>query len=158
MFTDDCTMFCTICDSSDTETVHVHMQQDLDNIQAWADKWKVAFTPHKYQALTITNKRQSNHCPLTFNGVTITETPTINILGVTIDQKLNWNHHINRVATGAGQNLRILRIVGQPTAEGVQRFKKTAHHIFSRATRDGQEMLASQQSPHLTNELKKITT
>eukprot|EP00061_Rhincodon_typus_P019160 g9588.t1 len=36
MFADDCTMFCTICDFSDIEAVHVHMQQDLDNIQAWA--------------------------------------------------------------------------------------------------------------------------
>eukprot|EP00061_Rhincodon_typus_P001226 g14088.t1 len=40
MFTNDCTMFSTIHDSSDAEAVHVQMQQDLDNIQAWADKWQ----------------------------------------------------------------------------------------------------------------------
>ena len=37
MFADDCTMFSTIHDSSDTEAVHVQLQQDLDNSQAWAD-------------------------------------------------------------------------------------------------------------------------
>ena len=58
--------------------------------------------------MTITNKRYSNHRPLSFNGVTITESPTVNILGVTIDQKLNWTHHINTVATRAGQRLGIL--------------------------------------------------
>ena len=47
MFADDCTMFSTIHDSSDTEAVHVQMQQDLDNIQAWADKWQVTLEPHK---------------------------------------------------------------------------------------------------------------
>ncbi|XP_041061959.1 tumor necrosis factor receptor superfamily member 5-like isoform X4 [Carcharodon carcharias] len=40
MFADDCTMFSTICDSSDIGKVRVQMQQDLENIQAWADKWR----------------------------------------------------------------------------------------------------------------------
>eukprot|EP00061_Rhincodon_typus_P003254 g19634.t1 len=73
MFADDCTIFSTIHDYSDTEAVYVQMQQNLDNIQAWADKWQATFTPHKCQAVTITIKRQSNHHPLTFNGVPITE-------------------------------------------------------------------------------------
>jgi len=41
MFTDNCTLFSTIRDSSDTEAVYVQMQQDLDNIQASADKRQV---------------------------------------------------------------------------------------------------------------------
>eukprot|EP00061_Rhincodon_typus_P002324 g17217.t1 len=40
MFANDCTIFSTICNSTDTEAVCVQMQQDLDNIQAWADKWQ----------------------------------------------------------------------------------------------------------------------
>eukprot|EP00061_Rhincodon_typus_P012210 g37801.t1 len=101
-------MFSTICDPSDIEAVHVHMQQDLDKIQSWADKWQVTFMPHICQVMTITNKRPSNQRPLTFIGVTITESPTIDILGVTIDQKLHWTHHINTVATRADQKLGIL--------------------------------------------------
>ncbi|XP_078426247.1 3'-5' exoribonuclease 1 isoform X3 [Cetorhinus maximus] len=61
--------------------------------------------------MIISNKRESNHCPLMFNGITITEPPTINILGATIDQKLNWTSHINTVATRAGQRLGILQRV-----------------------------------------------
>eukprot|EP00061_Rhincodon_typus_P003773 g20933.t1 len=79
IFANDCTMFTTI-HNSDTEAVHVQMQQDLDTIQAWTDKWQVIFAPHKCQVVTITNKRQSNHCSLAFNGVTITESLTVNIL------------------------------------------------------------------------------
>eukprot|EP00061_Rhincodon_typus_P004150 g21854.t1 len=37
MFANDCTMFSATPDSSDTEAVRVQMQQDLDDIQAWAD-------------------------------------------------------------------------------------------------------------------------
>eukprot|EP00061_Rhincodon_typus_P005809 g25771.t1 len=60
--------------STNTEAVHVHMQQDLDNIQAWADKWQVIFVLYKCQAMTIK----------TFNGIAITEFPTINILGLSL--------------------------------------------------------------------------
>ncbi|XP_067903127.1 FERM domain-containing protein 7-like [Heterodontus francisci] len=38
MFSNNCTVFSSICNSSDIETVRAHMQQDRDNIQAWADK------------------------------------------------------------------------------------------------------------------------
>eukprot|EP00061_Rhincodon_typus_P002508 g17742.t1 len=76
------TMFSTIREFSDTEADCVQMKQHLDKIQAWADKWQVTFTPDKCQAATIANKRPPNHHLLTFNGVTITESPTINILGL----------------------------------------------------------------------------
>jgi len=71
--TDDCTMFSIIRNSSDTEAVHVQMQQDLDNIQAWADKSQITFVPHKCQTMTITKTGR-------FNGITIAESPTIIIL------------------------------------------------------------------------------
>eukprot|EP00061_Rhincodon_typus_P000457 g11781.t1 len=79
------------------------MQQNLDNIQTWAYKWQVTFAPNKCQAMTITNKRRSNQHPFTFNGIAITEYPIINVLGVIIDQKLNWTCHISAEATRAGQ-------------------------------------------------------
>eukprot|EP00061_Rhincodon_typus_P017267 g45883.t1 len=43
----------------------------------------------KCQAMTVSNKEESNHHPLTFKGISSTEFPTIDINGVTIDQKLN---------------------------------------------------------------------
>eukprot|EP00061_Rhincodon_typus_P003045 g19146.t1 len=46
-----------------------------------------------------------------YKVVTITEFPTITILGVIIDQEFNKTHYINTVATRAGQNLEILRRV-----------------------------------------------
>ncbi|XP_078398015.1 uncharacterized protein LOC144680658 [Cetorhinus maximus] len=91
-------MISTICNSLDTEAVHADMQQDLDNTQAWADKWQITLTPHNFQAMTISKKKASNHLPLTFNAITIAEYLTINI---TIDWKLNLTSHINTVATRA---------------------------------------------------------
>uniref|UniRef100_UPI00398F61D1 uncharacterized protein n=1 Tax=Pristiophorus japonicus TaxID=55135 RepID=UPI00398F61D1 len=86
----------------DNEAVHASMQQDLNNIPAWADVWRECYLPLKCQAMTISNKRESNHRPLTFSGITIAESPIVNILGVTIDQTLKWTSHINTVAIRTG--------------------------------------------------------
>ena len=47
-------------------------------------------------------------------------------------------HHSFAVAGSKSWNSLPNGIVGQPTEHGLKRFKKAAHHTFSRATRDGQ--------------------
>eukprot|EP00061_Rhincodon_typus_P008916 g31968.t1 len=51
--------------------------------------------------MTITNKRESNYLLLMFNGITFTESTTINNLEFASDQKLNRIGHINTVARRA---------------------------------------------------------
>lgn len=60
--------------STDNNAVHICKKQDLDNIQAFADKWQVTFKPPKFQ---ITS---AFYLCLTFNGII-----TIQYLGVTTD-------------------------------------------------------------------------
>ena len=50
MFTDNCTMFSTICDFTDAEVACVHRQQEQDNIKAWDNVVR-----NKCQAMTISN-------------------------------------------------------------------------------------------------------
>ena len=95
-------------DISDTEAVLVQMQQDLDNTQAWADKWQIPFVPNKYKNITISSKSESNYCPLTVSGINSAESHMINILVVAIDQKPNWISHINTGMTREDQRLGIL--------------------------------------------------
>ncbi|XP_067865166.1 probable G-protein coupled receptor 139 [Heterodontus francisci] len=54
--------------------------------------------------MIISNKRESNRLTLTFSNITIDESLTINILGVTVDQKRNWSSNINILATKEGIN------------------------------------------------------
>eukprot|EP00061_Rhincodon_typus_P013050 g39178.t1 len=62
--------------------------------------------PRNCPALTISNKREHKYHPLTFSDIIISEYSTINILWVTIDQKLI--SYLNAVATRASQRLGIL--------------------------------------------------
>eukprot|EP00061_Rhincodon_typus_P006481 g27168.t1 len=90
----DYTMFSTIHNDSDTEAVHVQIQTRSGHCN---EKCQVTFALHNCQTMTMTifNKRQSNQHPLTFNDITITASPTTNILGATINQIKNWIIHIN---------------------------------------------------------------
>eukprot|EP00061_Rhincodon_typus_P015527 g43250.t1 len=51
-------------------------------------------TPHRQSAEAGIKPRSLALCGSHANHVPITEASTINILQVTIDQKLNWTHHI----------------------------------------------------------------
>lgn len=73
MFTDDCTMFNSICNSSANETAIAY----TENIHRWPDKWQVTFRPHQWQTITISNQRASNHPQLTFNGITTAENSSL---------------------------------------------------------------------------------
>ncbi|XP_067857545.1 deleted in malignant brain tumors 1 protein-like [Heptranchias perlo] len=61
------------------------LYQYSDNTGIYPTKWKIP----QCQAMTISNKKETNHVPLTSNGITIAESLTITILGVTNDHKLN---------------------------------------------------------------------
>ena len=85
------------------------MTQDLEDIQTWANEWQVTLMPHKWQAMTLSNKGDSNHLSLTLSSITIAESLTINILGIIIRENLSWNRHLNHVAPRAGQMPGVLR-------------------------------------------------
>ena len=103
MFVEDWTKFNTSSNSSGIDTVCVHMKQGWENIQSWANEWQVALMPHKWQAMTISNKGDSNDFPLTLSSIIIAESLTINVLGIRIHENLNWNRHLNHVAARAVQ-------------------------------------------------------
>lgn len=81
MLTDDWITFSTIHDSLDNEAALFRMPQDLDKIQALADRWPVTFMPHNYQTMLISNRRKSSYHPMTYNGIIIIKYPIINKLG-----------------------------------------------------------------------------
>lgn len=62
------------------------MQQDVDNIQARAFMQQVMLMPQKCQVTIISRKTQTNNLTLTFNGISIVQSSTINILGVNANQ------------------------------------------------------------------------
>ena len=109
LFADDCVLYRRIKSPSDAQDLQV----DLDNFQQWENTWLMQFHPTKCQVLRITNKRKPTRAIYTIHGHALEEVDSAKYLGVTIDQKLNWNHHVHTTAVKANgtrafvqQNLR----------------------------------------------------
>ena len=67
----------------------------------WAHKWKMIFNPDiSKQAQEVVFSRKTdkvNHMPLTFNAISVAQTSHQKHLGLYLDEKLNFNHHIKEI-------------------------------------------------------------
>ena len=106
MFADDTKLYRAIAHQSDIQTV----QDDIDKLFNWSEKWLLRFHPNKCKVLPITTKHSSNrengrYQMLTYEG-SITTLETINCekdVGVNIDQ------HIQTKVNKANQIVGLIR-------------------------------------------------
>ena len=68
------------------------MQNDLDKLQQWEEKWMMSFNPDKCEVLRLTLKRQ-NIIQATYkiHQQPLKTVQSAKYLGLTIDSKLNYN-------------------------------------------------------------------
>ena len=99
LYADDVLLYSSIESESDC----IALQEDLDKLIEWSDKWLMDFNLKKCEHLRITNK----HSPVIYSyflgNTVITEVIHTKYLGVTFDQKLSWNEHIQRISSKANQ-------------------------------------------------------
>ena len=75
------------------------LDKDWKNISDWTYKWKIVFDPDlSKQAQEVIFSRKTNkinHPNTTFNTILLAHTPYEKHIGLYLDEKLNFNHHIN---------------------------------------------------------------
>lgn len=94
-FADDTALYCS---STSLDILRNTMQQYLNQISAWSNKWKIKLNPSKSTAKIFSLKTISTPPPLTLNNNIIPWTPqnkTVRYLGLHLDTRLNWKEHIN---------------------------------------------------------------
>jgi hypothetical protein len=107
LFADDTCLFIEV---DDPETQAIALNEDLENLNEWASKWKVSFSPPKTEEVTITKKRE----PLVHPTIYLDEVPIKKVqhhkhLGLTLSQDLSWDQHIKNISDKANRRLGILR-------------------------------------------------
>ena len=71
--------------------------------------YSICFASDKYYLTYFTRKRRADlTAPVQIAGATIQPEPTLRILGVTLDKRLNWESHIKEVSQKAGPQLQAL--------------------------------------------------
>ncbi|XP_060607677.1 uncharacterized protein LOC132759834 [Ruditapes philippinarum] len=92
-----------------SEEDSIALQQDLDRLQEWEQDWLMMFNPDKCEMIRITNKRKVITWSYAIHGQTLKQTNKAKYLGVTLDNTLSWNSHIEATAKKANTTTAFLR-------------------------------------------------
>src|SRR5207245_2506475 len=86
------------------------MQQTLDYIQIWCDRWSFKISPGKSTGVIFTQKLK---CilkkPLKINGTILKMENQVKFLGMIFDSKLSWNNHIQFIEKKCLARLNLMR-------------------------------------------------
>ena len=107
LFADDALFYQTIHSEND----HQLLQQDLDALCAWADRWSMEFNTNKCYALHIMTKHQKRKAvciPYKMGEHLLERVTDTKYLGVSINEHIQWNTHINTLVGQAHSKLAFL--------------------------------------------------
>ena len=65
--------------------------------------------PDKFQSIFLKPSKEHIETNLSFEGVTITSVTNVKLLGVEIDNQLNFNLQVKQICRKAGNQLNVLR-------------------------------------------------
>ena len=105
LFADDTAVYLTI-GGSDDGTV---LQNDLDRLSVWEDRWDMEFNPSKCQVVRVTTSRKSVNIMYKLHGQVIEVVTSAKYLGVDISSGLSWNSHIDHITGNANRSLNFIK-------------------------------------------------
>ena len=80
----------------------------LEVVGQWAVRWKMHFHPSKCRYLLISRLRDGRSPSLFLDGVALASATELRYLGVWLDPKLSWAHHVAVVTGLARRRLRLI--------------------------------------------------
>ena len=105
LFADDSILYREIKTPQDSST----LQEDLDALAAWEEKWGMAFHPDKCTVLRITRKKEPIATPYNLRGHQLEIVDHATYLGVEIADDLSWKKHVTKVKNKATKTLGFVR-------------------------------------------------
>jgi hypothetical protein len=107
LFADDTCLFIEVDDHGETGGM---IDEDLNRLNAWAEKWKITFSPPKTKELLVSKKRNPPlHPQANLAGTFVDIVTQHKHLGLTISKDLSWKAHIEQITDKANRRLGILR-------------------------------------------------
>jgi hypothetical protein len=91
----------------------VAMEEDLQKILNWANKWYITFNPTKTDCLCITRKRDHIPPEIYMGGTKVANSNSHKHLGVILQKDGKWGEQIDETSTKANRRIDILRSLGR---------------------------------------------
>lgn len=92
MFADDTAILAT---DEDQQTATDQLQRTLNNVSNWTKRWKIKINSDKSVHVNYT-LRKSVYCPVMLDQQIIPQNDAAKYLGMHIDSRLNWKHHVRQ--------------------------------------------------------------
>ena len=146
LFADDSALFRKIKSPND----HNILQADINNLILWENTWSMQFHPDKCQLLNISNKKTPSIHTYTIHNSHIQPTPNAKYLGITINNKLSWNTHIDTVCQKGNNTLNFLNRNFRHTS------KKIKEQLYMTYVRPILEYSSSVWDPHTLDNITKL--
>ena len=105
LFADDTVLYSQVNSSRD----QLHLQNNLDKLAEWGEKWDMKFNASKCTVLTVSRKRKILQQNYQLYDNTLEAVNTAKYLGITISSDLNWKPHIEDICVKANRTLGFLR-------------------------------------------------
>ena len=106
LFADDTSMYLQMNDGLRRTNI---LNSDIQKILIWSRLWKVDFNPSKTELLTISNHRNPDTYPLTFDNSILSENFTHKHLGVVLQNDCQWKSHIESIIAKIRPQIACLR-------------------------------------------------
>ena len=104
MFADDIKLYSEITNHSDT----VCLQNDLTKLHDWSRTWHLKLNPGKCKSFCITLRRNPIIQHYVIGNTRLENVETIRDLGVILDRKLTFSHHIDTMVSKANKIMGII--------------------------------------------------
>ena len=106
LYADDTTLYITV---DNPDSAAASLNEDLENMSLWANKWLITFSPRKTKSMTLSLKlNKPVHPPLIMGEVQLEEVKSFKHLGLTLQNDLLWESHINNIGNSAERLINVL--------------------------------------------------
>ena len=112
LFADDTNMFGT---DNDLEALIVNVNTELEKIVKWLNANKLSLNIDKTHYMLFRNKGKvvKETCKVYMNRQEISEVETTKFLGVIIDNRFNWKHHIDNICNKVSKILALFSLLDE---------------------------------------------
>jgi len=95
-----------VCSGYDYEEIKQEIIVSVNEIIAWFERNHMQVNPDKFQCIVLGNV--NNLGTLQIHGDTVILTNKVKLLGLDIDNKLNFKYHISKICQKAGRQVNVL--------------------------------------------------
>ena len=110
-----------------SKTYHEILQNDLNQLQTWSDKWQMEFNVSKCVHLPITNKNKPSPHKYSLFGQPLSTVSSHSYLGVKLDSKLTRTNHITDITS---KSSKVLGMIKQTLGPCKPEVKQTAYNML----------------------------